>query len=122
MRISDWSSDVCSSDLALANGSPCRARPAKTASSPAPPHAAACARAGRDKKTLPPLKVQGKRGGAVPCKGPTPSTSARFGRHHAQTQRLDRGGRRWGEQQYPVELALFAVEPDRKSTRLNSSH
>src|SRR3546814_7747998 len=30
---------------------------------------------------------------------------------HAQTQRLDRGGRRWGEQQYPVELALFAVEP-----------
>src|SRR3546814_853873 len=96
---------------ALANGSPCRARPAKTASSPAPPHAAACARAGRDKKTLPPLKVQSKRGGAVPCKGPTPSTSARFGRNHAQTQRLDRGGRRWGEQQYPVELAPFAVEP-----------
>src|SRR3546814_13625270 len=90
---------------ALANGSPCRARPAKTASSPAPPHAAACARAGRDKKTLPPLKVQGKRGGAVPCKCPTPSTSTRFGRPHAPTQPLDRCGRPWGGQTFHLHLA-----------------
>src|SRR3546814_19066344 len=81
---------------ALANGSPCRARPAKTASSPAPPHAAACARAGRDKKTLPPPQVQGQRGGAVPCKGPNPPTSARSGRPHPQPPPTTLGGGRGG--------------------------
>src|SRR3546814_6359355 len=126
MRISDWSSDVCSSDLA------------SIAAVPGKIERAVCfQRRRRHVKAAPPdvdlfISMLGRCLGLVEARQPAIMALVKmpvlFNRQpepphflQRQIQRLDRAGLYRGEAAVEVETP-FSHQLDRKSTRLNSSH
>src|SRR3546814_9636352 len=104
MRISDWSSDVCSSDLRVVDDLAQRDRPALLLARPAQDAERDRAAVGGREENLR-LALAGKRPGHME------------GIAHAGDDR-----RRIGRHRVARDPARQRVRRDRKSTRLNSSH
>src|SRR3546814_3599533 len=110
MRISDWSSDVCSSDLLLSTEQWTK-RPHQT-KGPANHEARFCIRRST-------LRSAGEDGEAWPALRTSLEREQGYGSPHQNADRLQRQHRGPGWADRPG--GICRVE-DRKSTRLNSSH
>src|SRR3546814_7271815 len=99
MRISDWSSDVCSSDLPL----PARGRPTGFF------------------VLLPPLRRQGRAGEGLRQRRRLPEGSVRAVTTPSQPPPAFAGGGAKARNN-AMDFSRFFIDRDRKSTRLNSSH
>src|SRR3546814_3721548 len=101
MRISDWSSDVCSSDLKAASGAQFRHRRAR--------------KSGRNSVTIK------ARNASVAIIGAGDYIGAAIAKRFAREGFLVKVGRRGGDKLQPL-LDEIEAAGERKSTRLNSSH
>src|SRR3546814_8598139 len=120
MRISDWSSDVCASDLLLFTGSPSNVHPTRygrEAHEKAEPYDEA-----RDAMTFALIDAALEKG--LPtlfiCRGFQELNAALGGTLHARLHEVE--GRMDHRMRRVDDMDLRSGLRDRKSTRLNSSH